>query len=522
MALSSSAAQNIVAGTATRYCLLALNIGIGLFLMPFTVAHLGKAQYGLWMLVASITYYFSLLDLGYDSGLVRHIIEADTRGDVAGVNRIVSTFVCVYAVLGAIACAMTAALIIVAIPRFPHLSFSDVRTAQAILLILGLRIAIGLPMTVFGAVTTARQGFVLNNCVAMAIVVLNAAITYAVLTCGGGLVTLVLCTTLLSGAGYVAYAWTARHVFPELTIRTSYFSRALWREVTTFSLYLFVIDIASQVTFNLDNVVIGAFLGTSAVAVYAIAVRLSDYQRRLCDQFSGMLFPVAVSLAAGGRPDRLRSALIDGTRVALLLVVGVTICLVAFSRPLIVHWMGPDFADSVPSFLVLAVVGVVMVGQASQSSVLLASGRHRLVAAIWTCEAIANIVLSLLLVRRFGSLGVALGTAVPIVIGHVGVLTPAACRRVGLPLWDYAKAAAKPAVIGGLPTAVLCRLLLWLAAPGSTHAVLGEAAAAGVFYMIVAGALGLDHDTRRRYLAHLTTLWERGTGYRVRTRAVTL
>ena len=63
----------------------------------------------------------------------------------------------------------------------------------------------------------------------MAMVVLNAAITYIVLTVGGGLVTLVLGTTLLSGAGYLAYAWTARRMFPELTIRTSYFSRALWR-----------------------------------------------------------------------------------------------------------------------------------------------------------------------------------------------------------------------------------------------------------------------------------------------------
>src|SRR6476646_6429893 len=141
MAVSSSAAHNIVAGTVTRYCLLALNIGIGLFLMPFTVAHLGKAQYGLWMLVASITYYFSLLDLGYDSGLVRHIVDADTRGDVTGVNRIVSTFVCVYAAIGVVVCAATALAIVQVVPRFPRLTVSDVATARVVMAILGARIA---------------------------------------------------------------------------------------------------------------------------------------------------------------------------------------------------------------------------------------------------------------------------------------------------------------------------------------------------------------------------------------------
>src|SRR5215831_19320952 len=100
MTSERAAARNLLAGTITKYVLLALSLGTGVFLMPFTVAHLGKAQYGLWMLVASVTYYFNLLDLGYGNGVMRHIVEADAHGDVAGVNRVVSTFVCVYAAIG--------------------------------------------------------------------------------------------------------------------------------------------------------------------------------------------------------------------------------------------------------------------------------------------------------------------------------------------------------------------------------------------------------------------------------------
>ena len=68
--------------------------------------------------------------------------------------------------------------------------------------------------------------------------------------------------------------------------------------MTSFSLYLFIIDIAIQLGFNLDNLVVGAFLGTSAVAVYSVAARLADYQRQLCNQFNGLLFPVVVGLGA--------------------------------------------------------------------------------------------------------------------------------------------------------------------------------------------------------------------------------
>ena len=48
-------AWNLVTGTFTKYVLLGVNIGLGVFLMPFTVRHLGTSEYGLWMLVASMT-----------------------------------------------------------------------------------------------------------------------------------------------------------------------------------------------------------------------------------------------------------------------------------------------------------------------------------------------------------------------------------------------------------------------------------------------------------------------------------
>jgi O-antigen/teichoic acid export membrane protein len=66
-------ARNVITGTATKYLLLLVNVAIGIVLMPFTIHHLGTEEYGLWMLAASLTYYFQLLDLGYGTGLVRHV-----------------------------------------------------------------------------------------------------------------------------------------------------------------------------------------------------------------------------------------------------------------------------------------------------------------------------------------------------------------------------------------------------------------------------------------------------------------
>src|SRR5215475_5482200 len=133
-----SSVWNLLTGTATKYLLLAVNIAIGAFLLPYTIRHLGTTEYGLWMLVASMTAYFQLLDLGYGSGLVRHVADADARGDSALVNRLLSTFALVYAGLGLLAGAGLAALAIWALPQFPRLTPSQVADARFVLAVLGV------------------------------------------------------------------------------------------------------------------------------------------------------------------------------------------------------------------------------------------------------------------------------------------------------------------------------------------------------------------------------------------------
>ena len=45
----SWSAGNLVTGTASKYLVLAVNLALGIFLLPFTIEHLGTADYGLWM-----------------------------------------------------------------------------------------------------------------------------------------------------------------------------------------------------------------------------------------------------------------------------------------------------------------------------------------------------------------------------------------------------------------------------------------------------------------------------------------
>ena len=505
-AATGSPVWNVMTGTATKYVLLAVNVGLGIVLLPFTIRHLGASEYGLWMLVASLTYYFQLLDLGYGSGLVRHVADADARGDAAGVNAVLSTFAVVYAALGLLAAAGIVGLVFWAVPHFPNLSAPEIRRGQLILAIMGIRMALGFPMTVFGAVTTARQRFALNNTVAIAVALVNGLVTYLVLASGHGLVGLVIGTTTVGLASYAAYAWTARRVFPELRIRPSSFDRALVRDVTAFSIYMLIIDVAVQIGFNLDNVVIGAALGTSTVAIYAVILRIAEYQRQLACQVNGFLFPLAVRFGAGGRASALESMLVEGTRIALILVTGVTICVIGFADPLIARWMGPGFEAGVVPLYVLAVAGVVLVGQGPLGNILLGTGRHRLVAYVSLGEAIANLALSVILVRRFGMLGVAIGTAVPVVLANLFILLPAACRQFQLPSLTFLRLVLTAPAKGAVPAIAVCIVLRLQYPPSTLAVILLEAGLVGVVYLAAVCTLGFDRSARTRYLEYARSI----------------
>jgi O-antigen/teichoic acid export membrane protein len=496
-------AWNLVTGTLTRYALLFVNIAIGIFLMPFTMEHLGKAQYGLWMLVASMTAYLQLLDLGYGNGLVRQVTQADARGDEEGMNAALSTFLVVYLGIGAVAFGAVVLLASFALPRFPNLSPGDVRTAQLVLLIVGARAAVAFPMSVFGSITTARQRFALTGSIAIVVALVQGAATYLLLRAGYGLVALVTVTTVIAIASYAAYVAAAVATFPGLRLSPRRFSLVQAREVTSFSLYLFLISLAVQFGYNVDNLIIAAFAGTSAVAVYAVAFRLADYQRQLCNQFNGLLFPVVVRFSAADEVDSLRATLVDGTRIALGLIAGVTLCLVSFGDRLVLAWMGPGFSESLPALYTLAAAGIVLVAAGPLGNLLLARGRHRVVAFSCLGEAILNVGLSIWWVRHYGIVGAAAGTAVSVTISNVLVQMPAACRLLDMPIGAFLRQVSLPALIALGPGIAAAWLLRTAASPSRFLDIVAAGAIAGLVYVAAFVWLGLHRHDRRRYFGRI-------------------
>ena len=64
---------------------------------------------------------------------------------------------------------------------------------------------------------------------------------------------------------------------------------------------MLLIDWANKLNYSIDAIVIGAFLNTSAVAVWSVGQRLAEVTQRLTNQLNDILFPTVVDNNAAAR-----------------------------------------------------------------------------------------------------------------------------------------------------------------------------------------------------------------------------
>ena len=161
---------------------------------------------------------------------------------------------------------------------------------------------------------------------------------------------------------------------------------------------------------------------------------------------------------------------------------------------------GAGFESGAVPLYVLALTGIVLVGQGPLGNILLGTGRHRLVAFVSLGEAIANLALSVILVRRFGMLGVAIGTAVPIAIANLFILLPPPAARSGSrsPIPRPRPGSAR----GALPGIAVCAALRIWFPPASLTAILGQGSLVSLVYFCAVCLFGFDRDVRARYLSY--------------------
>lgn len=491
----------------SRYALIIVNALIGLIVLPYNVAHLGSTAYGLWMLAASLTVYFTAIDLGYGGAVVRFVAEYRAKRDAAALNEILSTMFFAFCAM-AVACYLLAIGTAALMPYIFNLEPAQIRTGRLVLLIISVQVALYFPFSVYGGVINGFERYYLNNVVGTVFNIATALVNVLVLALGYGLVELVVATTAMRVAPFFVYRSNAYKVFPELKLQWRLVRAKRLKEVTGFSAYLAAIDWSARLTYATDAFYLGVFMNTGAVAVFSVAQRLSEALLRVTNQLHTFLFPAVVQRAAVGRTEGQRDLMVKANRFQLAMAMCLCAGVAAVADVLIPAWVGPGFEHAITATQILAFVVALRAWVAMPSTVLKGTDHHRFLARVSAMGAVANLLLSIPLVKSWGIVGAAVGTAIPVLVLSAAVIFPKACRVVGLSTWQGYRQVVWPAA---WPAAIVLVILAATrtALPSSLTAVLVHLAAGAAIYLGLFFRLGLSRDERRWVAGAVQQVWRR-------------
>jgi Na+-driven multidrug efflux pump len=166
---------------------LAASMVVGFLLTPFILHRLGNTALGLWVLITAFTGYYGMLDFGIRNAIVQYVARYQATDEAGELAKVVSTAFFTYGCVALLAIAIT--LVAAANLQFWSKVTPDERaTAHALLLVVGIVTAIGMPITVFTCLLEGLQKFALIGAIQTLAVLLRAGLIVAGLTAGHGIV----------------------------------------------------------------------------------------------------------------------------------------------------------------------------------------------------------------------------------------------------------------------------------------------------------------------------------------------
>jgi O-antigen/teichoic acid export membrane protein len=419
---------------------------------PAVLYGLGDSGYGGWLLITSFISYMRLLDLGTSAGTIKYGAGAQERGDTKGLASVMNTSAAIFLGIGVAATAITLGLTVLFRHVYPEVAGGQTFT----ILTLGGAMVIDLCLRPFTATLRMRSLHFVHDTIEIgsyAVFKLGFVLyfAYAQLLSYRVLALLTLGETatrmLLVVVAALVVSPVARRINP---LRAE---KAMVRKLANMGFAVSIVVVADIVRFQLDAGVIGYFMPTSpeSISIFGVGIRLASLAFSVLGVIGGTLMPRFSGLQAIDDNEGTNALLVKASRVTGFASSFLLVNLAVIGPHFLALWLRkPWIATSAKVLLIVLPAYYIALLSVPAGVLLMARGRLRGLTILTVTEAVANLTLSVLLVRPLGVIGVALGTAIPLALFR-GIFFPFLLEaEVGLSPANYARMHARPVLVGAL------------------------------------------------------------------------
>lgn len=409
-------------GSIITYINLIISTIIPLLYTPIMLRILGQEEYGLYSLSNSVISYLSLLNFGFGSAIIRFISKFRVEGEHEKIEGITGLILSLYAIIAVIVCVIGFALTKGTGLFFgTGLTTEEIGRLKILMIIMTVSTAISFPVSILSSISVAYEKYIFRKMVDMVATIVAPILNLVVLFMGYasiGLAMIGLITQIVYGFIFSWYCKSKLNVVPRFKNMPFYMTK----DILGFSVYIFAGAIIDMLYWATDKVLIGAILGTVAVAVYNIGGTFTSMLQNMSLAISGVFGTRVNMMVFEKQPvEKLSELLIRIGRLQYYIVSLILTGYIVFGQIFIDVWAGKDYSKAYIIGLLTMIPLAVPLIQNIAYAVTSAQNKLKFRTIVYAIMAVLNVVATIIVMPKFGIVGAAVCTAIAFVVGN-GIL----------------------------------------------------------------------------------------------------
>jgi O-antigen/teichoic acid export membrane protein len=443
----------LLRGSALQTLEALVSIVVGFITLPLMLQQLGDELYGVWVLVGGFTALLYIFDLGFSSSVTRSVASTIAIKNYQKTNQIINSSLLIYSGL---AFAIMLLVSLIAIFYKPDISHIISRhDFVVVVLVVGLSIAIEFPFKAFAGLTSAHLRYDLIAYYRITTKIVGTLLLIYLLFNDYGLVAIAVLQFIMGLISNLFFIFVARNVYKEMKIDHRLIESGCIKELFHYSSWAFLIDVNRLLKERIDLFFVGAFVSLSAVNVYYVPVRLTEYSLQLLQKGLNLSLPILTANISEGDNEKFRENMLLFSRINTYFAVLTFVFFLFYGKTIIYYWMGTEFDYQTAHHILLMLLGARLSALSTHgiSNALYAQAKHQVIAYIQIGETIFTSILLYILVARYelGALAAAISIAIPMLIGRLIVLPIYALRKMEiLDFWPVMVVSYRPFLLGGI------------------------------------------------------------------------
>lgn len=442
--------NQLKAGVVLNYVVIFLNTVVGLLYTPYMLRMMGQSEYGLYSLVASVIAYLTILDLGFGNAIVRYTAKFRAEKKTEEQYEMFGMFFLLYLVIGTIAFGIGLGLYFNVDTLFGNtMTAVELGRARIMMLLLVANLAFTFPMSIWGSIIQAYEDFVFQKSLNIIRIILNTAVMICLLHFGYKAVAMVVVQTIFNVLTLVVnFIYCRRKLNIHIYFRFKHFHWGFLKEVAIYSFWIFLNAIMDRVYWSTGQFVLGAMVGTVAVAVFAIAIQLEGMYMQFSTAISSVFLPKVTAMVATNRSRKEISDLFIRTgRIQYIVLAYILSGFIIFGRQFIELWAGAGYSDAYIISLLFFIPLTVPLIQNLGITILQARNEMKFRSVLYIIIALVSLAMQIVLTRFFGGIGCAMGVSGALVVGQILIMNVYYRRRQDLDIKTFWKEISKMSII---------------------------------------------------------------------------